>query len=63
MFAGTEDMFPALIGMVRAIFGAFGIDAKHREVHPACRFGSPPTPDAGPLTVDIMQVIACIMEA
>jgi alkylhydroperoxidase/carboxymuconolactone decarboxylase family protein YurZ len=32
MFAGTDDMFPALIGMVRAIFGTEGIDAKHREV-------------------------------
>jgi alkylhydroperoxidase family enzyme len=32
MFAGTEDMFPALIGMVKAIFGTTGIDAKHREV-------------------------------
>jgi alkylhydroperoxidase family enzyme len=32
MFAGTEDIYPALIGMVQAIFGTSGIDAKHREV-------------------------------
>lgn len=32
MFAGTEDMFPALIGMVQAIFGTAGIDDKHREM-------------------------------
>lgn len=32
MFAGTGDMYPALIGMVQAMFGTSGIDAKHREV-------------------------------
>jgi alkylhydroperoxidase family enzyme len=32
MFAGTEDIYPALIGMVQAMFGTSGIDAKHREV-------------------------------
>ena len=32
MFAGTEDMYPALIGIVQAMFGTSGIDAKHREV-------------------------------
>ncbi|GGF11789.1 hypothetical protein GCM10007298_04690 [Williamsia phyllosphaerae] len=32
MFAGTEDMYPALIGMVRAVFATPGIDARHREV-------------------------------
>ncbi|MFD7614419.1 carboxymuconolactone decarboxylase family protein [Streptomyces sp. NPDC059828] len=32
MFAGTEDMFPALLGMVKAVFGTEGIDPKHREV-------------------------------
>jgi alkylhydroperoxidase family enzyme len=32
MFAGTEDMFPALIGMVGAIFGTAGIDDQHREM-------------------------------
>lgn len=32
MFAGTGDFLPALIGMVRAIFGADDIDAQHREV-------------------------------
>ena len=31
MFAGTGDLMPALIGMVRAIFGADDIDAQHRE--------------------------------
>lgn len=31
MFAGTGDFMPALIGMVRAIFGADDIDAQHRE--------------------------------
>jgi alkylhydroperoxidase/carboxymuconolactone decarboxylase family protein YurZ len=32
MFAGTEDFFPALIGMVQAVFGTPDIDAKHREM-------------------------------
>ncbi|MFJ2645163.1 carboxymuconolactone decarboxylase family protein [Streptomyces sp. NPDC087420] len=32
MFAGTEDMYPALMGMVKAVFGTSGIDPKHREV-------------------------------
>ncbi|MFJ9212929.1 carboxymuconolactone decarboxylase [Streptomyces sp. L-9-10] len=32
MFAGTHDMYPALMGMVKAVFGASGIDARHREV-------------------------------
>jgi alkylhydroperoxidase/carboxymuconolactone decarboxylase family protein YurZ len=32
MFAGTEDLFPALIGMVQAVFGTPDIDAKHREM-------------------------------
>ena len=32
MFAGTEDMYPALIGIVQAMFGTSGIDSKHREV-------------------------------
>ena len=30
--SGTGDLFPALIGMVQAIFGEPDIDAKHREV-------------------------------
>ena len=32
MFAGTEDLYPALIGMVHAIFGTPTIDDKHREM-------------------------------
>jgi len=32
MFAGTDDIHPALIGMVRAVFGTSGIDDRHREV-------------------------------
>ena len=32
MFAGTGEFYPALIGMVRAIFGTPDIDAKHREM-------------------------------
>lgn len=32
MFAGTEDMYPALIGIVQTMFSTSGIDAKHREV-------------------------------
>lgn len=32
MMTGTGDMFPALVGMVRAVFGADDIDARHREV-------------------------------
>jgi alkylhydroperoxidase/carboxymuconolactone decarboxylase family protein YurZ len=32
MFAGTGDMYPALIGMVNAIFKTDGIDDKHREM-------------------------------
>jgi len=32
MMSGTGDFFPALIGMVKAIFGERDIDAKHREV-------------------------------
>jgi hypothetical protein len=32
MMAGTEDLYPALMGMVQAVFGAEGIDAKHREM-------------------------------
>jgi alkylhydroperoxidase family enzyme len=32
MMSGTGDFFPALIGMVKAVFGERDIDAKHREV-------------------------------
>ncbi|MCV7444723.1 carboxymuconolactone decarboxylase family protein [Mycobacterium paraense] len=32
MMSGTGDFFPALIGMVKAVFGEPDIDAKHREV-------------------------------
>jgi hypothetical protein len=32
MFAGTGEFYPALIGMVRAIFGTPDIDDKHREM-------------------------------
>ena len=32
MFAGTEDMFDATIGLVKAIFNAEGIDPKTREM-------------------------------
>jgi alkylhydroperoxidase family enzyme len=32
MFAGTEDMFEATIGLVKAIFQAQGIDPKTREM-------------------------------
>ena len=32
MMAGTEDMYPALVGMVHAIFGTPTIDDKHREM-------------------------------
>jgi alkylhydroperoxidase family enzyme len=32
MFAGTEDMFDATIGLVKAIFNARGIDPKTREM-------------------------------
>src|SRR5580704_7715472 len=32
MFAGTEEFYPVLVGMVRAIFGTPDIDDKHREM-------------------------------
>ena len=32
MMAGTEEFYPALLGMVQAIFGTPDIDAKHREI-------------------------------
>jgi hypothetical protein len=32
MFAGTEDMYGATIGLVKAIFQAKGIDPKIREM-------------------------------
>jgi len=32
MFAGTGDLYPALVGMVHAIFGTKDIDARHREM-------------------------------
>jgi alkylhydroperoxidase/carboxymuconolactone decarboxylase family protein YurZ len=32
MFTGTEDFFPASIGMVKAVFSTPDIDAKHREM-------------------------------
>ena len=32
MFAGTEDMFGAAIGLVKAVFGAEGIDPKLRQM-------------------------------
>jgi alkylhydroperoxidase family enzyme len=32
MFAGTEEFYPALIDMVRTIFGTPDIDDKHREM-------------------------------
>jgi alkylhydroperoxidase family enzyme len=31
-FAGTEDMFPAIQGMIKAVFSARGIDPRIREV-------------------------------
>jgi alkylhydroperoxidase family enzyme len=31
-FAGTEDMFPAIQGMIKAVFAARGIDPRIREV-------------------------------
>jgi alkylhydroperoxidase family enzyme len=32
MFAGTQDMFPAVIGFIRAVFTAEGIDPKARAI-------------------------------
>lgn len=32
MFAGTEELFPALVGMVKAVFGTPAIDDRHREM-------------------------------
>jgi alkylhydroperoxidase family enzyme len=32
MFAGTEEFYPALIDMVRTVFGCADIDDKHREM-------------------------------
>jgi alkylhydroperoxidase family enzyme len=32
MFAGTEDMFEAIVGLVKAVFQAQGIDPKTREM-------------------------------
>ena len=32
MMAGAEDMYPALVGMVKAIFGTPAIDDRHREM-------------------------------
>jgi alkylhydroperoxidase family enzyme len=32
MMSGTGDFFPALVGMVKAVFGEPDIDARHREV-------------------------------
>lgn len=32
MFAGTEEMFDATIGLVKAIFDAQGVDPKTREM-------------------------------
>ena len=32
MMAGTEDMFDALIGLVKAVFGATGVDPKLRQM-------------------------------
>ncbi|MFF1633481.1 carboxymuconolactone decarboxylase family protein [Leifsonia sp. NPDC058248] len=32
MMSGTEEFYPALIGMVKAIFGTPDIDSKHREI-------------------------------
>ena len=32
MMAGTEDMFDALIGLVKAVFGAAGVDPKLRQM-------------------------------
>ena len=32
MFAGTEDMFPAMIGIVKAVFSARGVDPKTRQM-------------------------------
>ena len=32
VFAGTEDMFDATIGLVKAIFNAQGVDPKTREM-------------------------------
>jgi alkylhydroperoxidase family enzyme len=32
MFAGTEDMFPAMVGIVTAVFSARGVDPKTRQM-------------------------------
>ena len=32
MMAGTEDMYPAVVGLVRAVFGARGVDPKLRQM-------------------------------
>ena len=32
MFAGTEDMFGATVGLVKAVFGAEGVDPKLRQI-------------------------------
>jgi len=32
MFAGAEDIFPAIVALIRAIFTAKGIDPKLREI-------------------------------
>jgi alkylhydroperoxidase family enzyme len=32
MLTGTEGLFPGFIGLVRAIFGPEGIDARHRQM-------------------------------
>jgi alkylhydroperoxidase family enzyme len=31
-FAGTEEMYPAIQGMIKAVFGASGIDPRIREI-------------------------------
>src|ERR1700724_802368 len=45
MFAGTEDMFEATIGIVKAMFQAKGVDPKTREmIILRAAKGWPPTP-------------------
>ena len=64
MFAGTEDMFEATIGIVKAMFSAKGIDPKIREtiILRAILLALPVSGYAQPIAVDARLEVATALE-
>ena len=58
MFAGTEEMFDATIGLVKAIFNAQGIDPRTREmiILRAATVAPEPAPASSPILYGVVLV-------